>query len=302
MICTACGQQVEPGDLECSLCGRELPAARAAPGQAAQAVASSPSAGSRSLPPPQPLYVPGEGSGRSFVAPRGPGRVGLVVAAVAVVATVVVVAAALLVAVRLRSSGSGAGSGPSSGGTAGSSTATSSTATEPSTIGPGSADGAVLSSLHRLDRVARISVPGTSAPASDAAGRQIAYDAAHLVDGDLATAWRMDGDGSGQTLELTFTEPTALRAVGLVNGYAKIDPSDGTDRYPQMRRIAKITWRFDGQAAVSEELVDGDRTSQLIVVPEVTVRTVTATIDQTVPPGDPALDYTPISELYLLGR
>jgi hypothetical protein len=168
--------------------------------------------------------------------------------------------------------------------------------------GPPSSDttsAAAIGALNRLD-AARILVPAISAPAPDAAGHQVTYAAAHLMDGDLTTAWRMNG--AGATLEFDFDQPVTLYQIGLVNGYAKTDPYDGTDRYPQMRRIVRVTWDFDGRAEVVQNLLDHTETPPLMAVPGVRVQTVRLTIDATTTPGQSSLDYTPISELYLLGQ
>jgi hypothetical protein len=169
-------------------------------------------------------------------------------------------------------------------------TATDDTATTPA--GP----------VHRVDGEAQIEVPTTSTPAPDAAGNQITYEKDNLVDGDPATAWRMDGDGRGAVLRFTFDQPVRLSQVGLINGYAKTDPTDGTDRYAQMRRITHVTWTFDDGRTMRQALQDGVRTEQLADVPDLTVRSVTLRIDATArPPRKRGLDYTPISEVYLMG-
>ncbi len=145
-------------------------------------------------------------------------------------------------------------------------------------------------------------MPATSRPAPDAAGRPVTYVASHLVDRKPGTAWRMDGDGTGSTLVFTFDRLVTFTSVGLVNGYAKVDPVDGTDRYPQMRRILRVTWTFDGASPVPQFLADGDHTPQSIPVAPVTARVVSLSIDATTLPGEAGFDWTPISEVYLTGR
>ena len=69
-----------------------------------------------------------------------------------------------------------------------------------------------------------------------------------------------------------------------------------------MRRIVRVTWDFDGRAEVVQNLLDHTETPPLMAVPGVRVQTVRLTIDATTTPGQSSLDYTPISELYLLGQ
>jgi hypothetical protein len=50
----------------------------------------------------------------------------------------------------------------------------------------------------------------------------------------------------GQQIELRFAGPSRLSRIGIVPGYAKTDPSDGTDRYLQNRRLASVRYEFEG--------------------------------------------------------
>ena len=205
---------------------------------------------------------------------------------------VVVAAAVALLLWQRSSAGQTAAPSPQPAGSASS-----------SALDQASAQGATVAApaqLQHRERSARITVPATSSPAPDAGNNQVTYDAAHLVDGDPATAWRMDGDGAGSSLRLDFDVPTTFHRIGLINGYTKIDPYDSTDRYPQMRRITQVTWNLDGRT-FTQLLQDGNQSPQLIDVPDVTATSITLTIDATTGPGVAALDYTPISEVQLLG-
>ena len=162
---------------------------------------------------------------------------------------------------------------------------------------PGTA-GARPVDLRRF--VARVRVPATAPPARDASGATVTYSATHLIDGDPSTAWRMRGDGRGRSLTLTFSRPVRLARVGLVNGYAKVDPSSGTDRYTQQRRVTRVVWRAGGAATLHQTLADGVRTPQLIGMATPPIRTLTLTILATAP-GDPRFDFTALGEVVLEG-
>lgn len=138
--------------------------------------------------------------------------------------------------------------------------------------------------------------PVTSPDSVDGAGNPTSYTAANMLDGDPTTAWRMDGDGSGQTLQFDLGAAVPISRLGLVNGYAKVDPTSGVDRYTQGRRITTVTWSVGGQT-FTMNLADGNRRMQAITFPPVTASRVYLTIDAVTAPGEPAFNYTAISDI-----
>lgn len=108
----------------------------------------------------------------------------------------------------------------------------------------------------RVDTVAISSAQATcTAPASvDAAGNEVTYEPGRAFDGDLTTAWRCPGSGSGESLELRLPQELRVAEVGLVAGYAKTDPRNGADRYAENNRITKVRWTFPDGTAVEQEL------------------------------------------------
>ncbi len=141
-------------------------------------------------------------------------------------------------------------------------------------------------------------VPATSPDAVDGASRPVGYAASNLLDGHPSTAWRADGDLTGQVLIFSFDRPREISRAGLVNGYAKVDPVTGADRYAQSRRITQVTWTIDGQQVV-QQLHDHDHEAQTATFPPVTTQSVTMRIDAVTAPGHPRLDQTVISEIVL---
>jgi hypothetical protein len=105
------------------------------------------------------------------------------------------------------------------------------------------------------------------------------------------------GDGTGQSLQFTFPSPTHLTQVGLIPGYDKIDNCTAADRFAQMRKVTGVRWTFADGSTVDQKLT-ADRSMQLTPVNVVTA-TVTMEILGTTPPG--GLDFTPISEVQLVG-
>ena len=145
--------------------------------------------------------------------------------------------------------------------------------------------------------VAGVAVPSTSEPTSDGCGDPVTFDAAHLVDRADATAWRMDGDGTGATLTLTLEGNRRVLSVGLVPGFDRVDPCAGTDRFAQNRRVTQVTWEFDDGSRVTQDLANL-ATMQRIDV-DATTRKIVLHIDDVT--ADPERNFTPISELAIRG-
>jgi hypothetical protein len=85
--------------------------------------------------------------------------------------------------------------------------------------------------------------------------------------------------------------------VGLLPGYARVDPCTKVDRFPQLRRVVEVRWLFDGGAAVRQHFAD-DPVTQTVPVDVVTS---TVTIEITATTDDPELDFTAIAEVRLGG-
>ena len=112
----------------------------------------------------------------------------------------------------------------------------------------------------------------TADSSTDADGKPVSYDAINVTDGDPATAWRKSSaDWSGDDyILITFDEPVKLTQVGLIPGYAKIDPSSGTDRFTQNHRLAWATWTFSDGSTWEQEFVSKPTMQTVPVAGEVT--------------------------------
>lgn len=151
-----------------------------------------------------------------------------------------------------------------------------------------------------------VSASCTSGPATDAAGNATSYEPELAIDGDPSTAWRCDGDASGELVRLQLPSGVAtVLSVGLIPGYDKIDPKSGVDRFAEMRRIASVRWRCiaaDG-ATVAEQRqsLSDSRREQRVAVRFRGCAVIEMIVESTRPPGG-TLNYTPVSEVFLAGE
>lgn len=123
---------------------------------------------------------------------------------------------------------------------------------------------------------------------TDAGGHRVYYAAGQMFDANLNTAWRCNGNGIGQVIIFTLPAGTTINEVGLVNGYAKVDPASGAERYGEYRRITAVTWTFADGSTFEQSLQDGVTTLQKLSIPAQPGDTVTLTITASSKPGSTA--------------
>jgi hypothetical protein len=141
---------------------------------------------------------------------------------------------------------------------------------------------------------------GCQAPQStDGAGDPVVYVPEQMLDGRMNTAWRCNGNGVGQVVTFGFPAGTTIAQVGLVNGYAKIDPASGMQRYSEYRRITQVTWTFANGTSVQQSLNDGVESVQKLSIPPQSGDQVILTIAASTEPGSTAMgrDAVLISEV-----
>ena len=166
----------------------------------------------------------------------------------------------------------------------------------PTTSGPAPTPGEVVD----LTGGASAQVPATAPPSRDRQNHQVSFAAANMLDGRPRTAWRMPGDGSGQTLTFDLGRDVVLTEVGLINGYAKIDGAD--DWYRGNRRIQSVEWELDDGTRITQDLSD-QPTMQVLKIGPVATRTVKLHLTTVSAPGKGpnGRDFTAISDVLLRG-
>lgn len=255
IYCTNCGTPQEAGSSFCTGCGTQIGAA-----------ASDPAVGP---------YLPS-------VAPAPPPyfrQRRWLMAAVAAVAALVLVLGAGVAAWAVL----GRGADPP---------------VPPSAAAPGAAPGETQapasppvpgdpSAQNEASRSASVSLQNASASAlcisatgHDAEDNIFSYEPEKAIDGQPDTAWRCDGDGVGQRLEISFPNRVVLTSIGIIPGYAKTDPYDDSDRYAQNRRISAVQYTFDDERTVSQnfDTSTSHRSLQTIALPNISTSHVTITI------------------------
>jgi hypothetical protein len=110
----------------------------------------------------------------------------------------------------------------------------------------------------------------------DSAGNLVSYSPGNVYDEDMTTAWRCDGDGTGQQLTVDLAGKTRIGEVGLVPGYAKTDARSGIDRYAENDRITRVRWVFDDGTTVEQsfDAAVSNRSMQSMRIPVTRARKV----------------------------
>lgn len=147
------------------------------------------------------------------------------------------------------------------------------TRSDPTAASTGGTSSRTGRSAHRgpVEPVAVTSIAATCtlAPGVDAAGRTVDYVAGNATDGDLTTAWRCEGDATGERIVLRLPKGTEVAAVGLVPGYAKTDAASGADRYAENNRITRVRWIFADGVSIEQRFdpAPGRRELQVLRIP-----------------------------------
>jgi len=147
-------------------------------------------------------------------------------------------------------------------------------------------------------QVAQVIASEVRDDSTDACGAPITYSPQAVLDQIANTAWMVKGDGVGQTLTFFFEERSHVTTLGLIPGYAKLDPCSGADRFDDLRKIRRVRWSFDDGTSV-EQIFDPPAASLTSIPVDVVTSQVQLTILETDAPGNDLLNNTPISEVLI---
>lgn len=155
--------------------------------------------------------------------------------------------------------------------------------------------------LTDLSGSASITAAETAPDSVDWAENPVTYSTANLVDDDPSTAWRMEGDGTDQELTIEFDQLRSVSEVGLINGYAKVDPErEDYNWYDINRRLVRVTWIFDDGTEITQNLDEVAEMQVKELEAPVETQMIRLRLDEVSSPG--GRDYTAISEVTVSGR
>ncbi len=132
--------------------------------------------------------------------------------------------------------------------------------------------------------LASIRVSNTAVLAQDACGDLFNYAPANVVDEDPETAWQVDGTGVDQWIELKYEEPIKVDSTGIIPGYDKKDPCDGTDRFYQYYVVKKARIQFSDGSEVEKDF-EKKPEMPFVNVPDTETTSMRITILDVYPPG-----------------
>jgi hypothetical protein len=177
--------------------------------------------------------------------------------------------------------------------------------TAAASAGFGTAEPGLPAGANDIAATGRITAPASTTKHVDASGRPATYPAEAMLDTAPSTAWRMDGDGTGQEITLAFPRVVTVTGVALDPGFDKV--GDHEDRWPENRRISSATFTADDGSAYTiafvtdPDLPAGQRLQAFMLPAPVTTRTISVHIDATDPAARGIFDTTAISRFAVLG-
>ena len=178
------------------------------------------------------------------------------------------------------------------------STTTSTTTTSATTT---SATTTSTTTIVEVDLTASSSaVASSEAPDGvDACGEETGFGADNVLDTNPTTAWRTPGAGVGEVLDISLNSTKAVTRVGLIPGYAKVDPCDGVDRFTQNRRITTVRWTV-GDTVIEQNFNADQAVMQFVTMPEPVI-TDFVLVEIVSTTEDGGRDFTAISDIAITG-
>ncbi|HET7271740.1 MAG TPA: discoidin domain-containing protein [Rubrobacter sp.] len=120
----------------------------------------------------------------------------------------------------------------------------------------------------------------------DNSGNTFSYEPGKAIDGVQDTAWRVSGDGKSQWIQVNYSGPVKVSAVGIIPGHDKIDSVGGTDRFYQLYVVRRAAIEFSDGTVVEADF-ERDRSMQFVNVDSPkTTTSVRIEILDTYPPGN----------------
>lgn len=154
---------------------------------------------------------------------------------------------------------------------------------------------------RELDLTSRAVAEAPAAPSTQSPrGDLVQFPADNVLDRDTASAWRTAGPGDGAVLTLVFPQEVEVTRVGLAVGEPDLDaPASAAPL--RGRVVEQVTWSAGGRSEV-QQLTTGTGDVQLVTLAEpLRGRSVTLTLDRTVPGPVAADDFTAVTQVVVYG-
>jgi len=102
--------------------------------------------------------------------------------------------------------------------------------------------------------VDNLSASSTAPPITDADDFEIDFDVDNLYDDSRDSAWRTEGDGVGERINLVFDEPIRVTSIGLLPGWALFE--DGVDFFFANRRVLEVEYEFSDGSTITRAFAE----------------------------------------------
>ena len=132
----------------------------------------------------------------------------------------------------------------------------------------------------------------------DCEGNPFTYEPEKTVDGKDKTAWRVPWNSEDEWIQLDYTRPVAVSAIGIIPGHDKIDATcePDIDRFYQLYVVRRVVITFsDENKTVKDAQFDHDRRLQFVRLDSpITTKSVRIEIIDAYPPTS---DQEPVHEI-----
>jgi len=136
---------------------------------------------------------------------------------------------------------------------------------------------------------------------NDSAGNPVFYYPQYAIDGEHSTCWRVSGNGIGEWLQLDFGRMVLIDQIGIIPGYDKVDPYDGTDRFSQNYVVRSVRIEFSDGTQLTYNLSYSRNMQFIAVGSRFSSYLLIIILDSYPPTSSDSRNFTAISEVSVTG-
>lgn len=150
-----------------------------------------------------------------------------------------------------------------------------------------------------ITSIASVSASSSADPSADYCGKATYFTPNNVNDGREDTAWRVKGNGKGETITLSFGREVVVQEIIIVPGYAKVDPCKPSYNWCELNYVPKeIMFVFSDGASglINLPRICGPQSFSINPI-------TTSTIEFKIMDSHPhnGREFTPISEITVIG-